>query len=110
MRNLCLNRVMFSSNVKFEDFVLRSLDTTPLIEPVLESFCRFEVRVHFTKIFFFFFNLSHLRQVYSVVSKQEEQAHSSFPAILFRMKSFAHMPGRWKAQTSGIDIIYIIYT
>ena len=38
------------------------------------------------------FNLSHLRQVYSVVSKQEEQAHSSFPAIFFRMKSFAHMP------------------
>ena len=38
----------------------------------------------------FFFNLSHLRQVYLVVSKQEEQAHSSFPVILFRMKSFAH--------------------
>ena len=30
----------------------------------------------------------HLRQVYLVVSKQEEQAHSSFPAILFKMKSF----------------------
>ena len=110
MRNLCLNRVMFSSNVVFEDFVLRSLDASSLIEPVLESFCRFEVRVHFKNIFFFFFNLSHLRQVYSVVSKQEEQAHSSFPAIFFRMKSFAHMPSRWKAQTSGIDIIYIIYT
>ena len=26
--------------------------------------------------------------VYLVVSKQEEQAHSSFPAILFKMKSF----------------------
>ena len=38
----------------------------------------------------FFFNLSHLTQVYLVVSKQEEEAHSSFPAILFRMKSFAH--------------------
>ena len=60
--------------------------------------------------FFFFFNLSHLRQVYSVVSKQEKQAHSSLPAILIRMKSFAHMPSRWNAQTSGIDIIYIICT
>ena len=38
----------------------------------------------------FFFNLSHLRQVYLVVSKQEEKTHFSFPAILFRMKSFAH--------------------
>ena len=38
---------------------------------------------------FFFFNLSHVRQVYSVVSKQEERAHSSFPAVLFRMKSFS---------------------
>ena len=37
-----------------------------------------------------FLNLSHLRQVYLVVSKQEEQTHSSFPAILFRMKSLAH--------------------
>ena len=35
------------------------------------------MRVHFKNIFFFF-NLLHLRQVYSVVSKQEEQAHSSF--------------------------------
>ena len=55
MRNLCLNRVMFSSNVVFEDFVLRSLDASPLIEPVLESFCRFEVSVHFKNRFFFFF-------------------------------------------------------
>ena len=68
------------------------------------------MRVHFKNRFFFFFYLTHLRQVYSVVSKQEEQAHSSFPAILFRMKSFAHMPSRWNVQTSGIDIIYIIYT
>ena len=37
---------MFSSNVVFEDFVLRSLKASPLIEPVLESFCRFEVRAH----------------------------------------------------------------
>ena len=110
MRNLCLNRVMFSSNVVFENFVLRSLDASPLIEPVLESFCRFEVSVHFKNRFFFFFNLSHLREVYSVVSKQEKQAHSSFPAILFRMKSFVHMPNRGNAQTSEIDIIYIIYT
>ena len=29
--NLCLNRVMFSSNVVFEDFVLRSLEASPLI-------------------------------------------------------------------------------
>ena len=55
MRNLCLNRVMFSLNVVFEDFALRSLDVLPLIWPVLESFCRFEVRVHFKNIFFFFF-------------------------------------------------------
>ena len=69
------------------------------------------MRVHFKNRFFFlFFNLSRIRQVYSVVSKQEEQAHSSFPAILFRMNSFAHMPSRWNTQTSGIDIIYIIYT
>ena len=109
MSNLCLNRVMFSSNVVFEDFVLRSLDASPLLKPVLESFCRFEVRVHF-KNRFFFSNLWQIRQVYSVVSKQEEQAHSSFPAILFRMKSFAHMPRRWNTQNSGIDIIYINYT
>ena len=51
-----------------------------------------------------------MREVYSVVSKQEEQAHSSFPVILFRMKSFARMPSRGNVQTSGIDIIYIIYT
>ena len=31
--------------------------------------------------FFFFFNHQHLRQVYLVVSKQEEKAHSSFPAM-----------------------------
>ena len=49
----------------------------------------------------FFFYLPHLKEVYSVVSKQEEQAHSSFPAILFRMKSFAHMPSRGNAQTSA---------
>ena len=110
MHNLCLNRVMFSSNVVFEDLVLRSLDASPLIEPVLESFCQFKVRVHFKDRFVFFFYLSHLREVYSVVLEQEEQAHSSFPAILFRMKSFAHMPSRENAQTSGIDIIYIIYT
>ena len=49
------------------------------------------MHVHIKNRFFFFFlNLSHVRQVYSVVSKQEEQAHSSFPAILFRMNSFAH--------------------
>ena len=54
LRNLCLNRVIFSSNVVFEDFVLRSLDASPLIEPVLESFCRFEVRAHFKNKFFFF--------------------------------------------------------
>ena len=79
---------MFSSNIVFEDFVLRSLEASPLIRPVLESFCRFEVRVHIRNKSFFF-NLSHLRQVFLVVSKQEEQAYSSFPAILFRMKSFA---------------------
>ena len=37
---------MFSSNVVDEDFVLRSLKASPLIKPVLESFCRFEVRAH----------------------------------------------------------------
>ena len=31
LRNLCLNRVTFSSNVVFEDFILRSLDASPLI-------------------------------------------------------------------------------
>ena len=55
LRNLCLNRVIFSSNVVFEDFLLRSLHASPLIEPVLESFCRFEVCVHFKNRFFFFF-------------------------------------------------------
>ena len=65
---------MFSTNVVFEDFVQRSLEASPLIKPVLESFCRFEVRVHI-KNRFIFFNLSHLRHLYLVVSKQEEQAH-----------------------------------
>ena len=46
--------------------------------------------MYISTIVSFFFNLSHLRQVYLVVSKQEEQARSSFPAIFFRMKSFAH--------------------
>ena len=42
---------MFSSNVVFEDFVLRSVKVSPLIEPVLESFCRFEVRAHAEGLF-----------------------------------------------------------
>ena len=44
---------MLSSNVVFEDFVLRSLKASLLIEPVLESFCRFEVRVHVKNRLFF---------------------------------------------------------
>ena len=39
---------------------------------------------------YIFVNLSHLRQVYIVFSRQEEKGHSSFPAILFRIKSFAN--------------------
>ena len=47
----------------------------------------------------FFFNLSHPAQVYLVVSKQQEdQAHSSFPAILFRIKSFAHVKSMERAD------------
>ena len=99
---------MFSSNVVFEDFVLRSLDASPLIEPVLESFCRFEVRVHIKNIFFFL-NLSHLRQVYLVVSKQKEQARSSFPAILFRMKSFAHAKSMERADLWDRYNLYNLY-
>ena len=45
---------MFSSNVVFEDFVVRSLKASPLIEPVLESFYRFEVRAHVKNRFNFF--------------------------------------------------------
>ena len=44
---------MFSSNVVFEEFVLRSLKASPLIKPVLESFCRFEVRSHVKNRFLF---------------------------------------------------------
>ena len=50
---LLLNRVMFSSNVVFEEFVLRSLKASPLIKPVLESFFWFEVRAHVKNRFFF---------------------------------------------------------
>ena len=34
---------MFSSNVVFEEFVLRSLKVSPLIKPLLENICLFEV-------------------------------------------------------------------
>ena len=50
---LLLNRVMFSSNVVFEEFVLRSLKASPLRKPVLESFLWFEVRAHVKNRFFF---------------------------------------------------------
>ena len=56
---------MFSSNVAFEELVLRSLKASPLIKPFLtpegwqevwsnvqESFCRFEVRSHVENGFF----------------------------------------------------------
>ena len=45
---------MFSSNVAFEDFVLKSLKALPLIEPVLEGFCRFDVQAHVKNRFYFF--------------------------------------------------------
>ena len=68
------------------------------------------MRVHFKNgFFFFFFNLSHLRQVYSVVSKQEEQAHSSSPAILFRMKSFAHARSMERADLWDRYNLYNLY-
>ena len=57
----------------------------------------------------FFFNLSHLRQVYLVVSKQEEQAHSFFPAILFRMKSFAHAKSMERADLWERYNLYHLY-
>ena len=44
---------MFSSNIVLADFVLRSRKASPSIEPVLESFCRFEVRAHVKNRFFF---------------------------------------------------------
>ena len=66
--------------------------------------------MHFKNRFFFlFFNLSHLRQVYSVVSKGEEQAHSSFPAILFRMKSFAHAKSMERADLGDRYNLYNLY-
>ena len=57
---------MFSSNVAFEELVLRSLKASPLIKPfltpggwqevkcvyALKSFCRFEVRSHIENEFF----------------------------------------------------------
>ena len=58
--NLCLNKVIFSPNVVFEEFFLRGLKTSPLIRSVLESFCRFEVRAHAKKELFFFSNFSPL--------------------------------------------------
>ena len=68
------------------------------------------MRVHFkNKFFFLFFNLSHLKQVYSVVSKQEEQAHSSFPAILFRMKSFARAKSMERADLWDRYNLYVTY-
>ena len=65
------------------------------------------MRVHI-KNRFFFLNLSHLRQVYLVVSKQE-QAHSSFPAILFRMKSFAHAKSMERANLWDRYNLYNLY-
>ena len=58
---------------------------------------------------FFFFDLSHLRQVYLVVSKEEEQEHSSFPAILFRMKSFAHAKSMGRADLWDRYNLYYLY-
>ena len=54
---------------------------------------------------FFFFNLLHPRQVYLVVSKQEEQAHSS----LFRMKSFAHATSMERADLWDRYNLYNLY-
>ena len=67
------------------------------------------MRVDIKNRFFFFFNLLHLRQVYLVVSKQEEQAYSSFPAILFRMKSFAHAKSMERAYLWDRYNLYNLY-
>ena len=67
--------------------------------------------VYTSKIYsFFFLNLSHLRQVYLVVSKQQqEEAHSSFPAILFRMKSFEHAKSMERADLWDRYNLYVAY-
>ena len=57
---------MFSSNVVYKEFALRSLMASPLVKPVLESFRQFEVRAH-VKNRFFFLNLSPL---YTYVSRK----------------------------------------
>ena len=57
----------------------------------------------------FYFNLSLLRQVYLVLSKQEKQAHSSFPAILLRMKSFAHAKSMERADLWDRYNLYNLY-
>ena len=67
------------------------------------------MRVHIKNRFFFFFNLSHRRQVYLVVLKQEEQAHSSFSAILFTMKSFAHAKSMERADPWDRYNLYNLY-
>ena len=59
--------------------------------------------------FFFFHSLLHLREVYLAVSKQEEQAHSSFPAILCRMKSFAHAKSMERAELWDRYNLYNLY-
>ena len=66
------------------------------------------MHVHFKNRFVFFFNLSYLRQVYSVVSKQEEQAHS-YPAILFRMESFGHAKSMERADLWDRYNLYNLY-
>ena len=58
---------------------------------------------------FFFVNLSHLSQVYLVVLKQEEQAHSSFFAILFRMKSIAHAKSMKRGELWDRYNLYNLY-
>ena len=68
---------------KGDEVIVTSLKITPSpvvqspIKPVLESFCRFEVRVHFENRFFFFFFLYFASQT-SIFSCFETRRTSTF--------------------------------